>query len=1317
MNKKSGWDKFTNLYSLQKTLRFELKPVGKTLENIEKKGLITQDEKRAESYKMMKKTIDRFHKHFIEIAMSQVKLTKLNEFAELYNAPPKHKKEKSFKETFEKVQADLRKEVVKSFKTSETQYVFPKLFKKELITKLLEEWISKSNKKIIKDLDEWNKKSKAEKNYFVFFDKDFKKFTTYFQGFHENRKNMYTDKAQSTAIAYRLIHENLPKFLDNISTFKKLKAVPELYGKCTPLHNELKENLGLSSIDEAFDLEYYNKTLSQKQIDTYNLIISGKATQEGKKKIQGLNEYINLYNQKHGKKDKIPKLKQLYKQILSDRESVSFLPDAFEDDAEETAGQKVLNAIEEYYQSNIVNFRPGDKDDPENVLEKIKELLENLKSYDLEKVYIRNDKAITDISKTLFGDWGVIKAALEFSFLQTLEIDKKGLSKKQEMEKEKYLEQPYFSIAEIEKALGSYKNKADLLKDLEEDANPVADYFHTHFLAKKKEESDKEFDLIANIRAKYSCIKGILNTKYPKEKQLHQDKKTIGDIKAFLDSLMEMQHFVKPLSLPADSPLERDEIFYSQFQPWFDQLQLLIPLYNKVRNYATQKPYSIEKFKLNFENSTFLAGWDVNKEKDNLAIILEKEGDYFLGVMDKKHNKIFREIPAPKSIDVFKKVNYKLIPDPKKMLPKVFFSDKNIDFYAPSSEILKIRKHSSHTKNGSPQKSFEKSEFKVSDCHKMISFFKKSLQKHPEWNCFGFRFSPTKTYGAIDEFYRELKNQSYSISYIPFDKNLLMEYIDQGKLYLFQIWNKDFSKHSKGKPNLHTIYWKALFDPKNLKNVMYQLNGEAEMFYRKKSIKNPKIHKANEPIKNKNPNNPKKESVFGYDLVKDRRYTVDKFQFHVPITLNFKATGTGRINDTVLRFIKNNPEVNIIGLDRGERHLIYLTLIDQKGNILKQQSLNIATRKIPASKKFNIETNYHELLDNKEKERDKSRKDWRVVENIKELKEGYISQIVYDISKMMVKHNAIVVMEDLNFGFKRGRFKVEKQIYQKLEKKLIDKLNYLVFKDKAENEIGGLYCALQLTNKFESFKKLGKQSGFLFYVPAWHTSKIDPTSGFVNLFNTRYESADKAKRFFNNFENIRYNKDRDYFEFEVKEYSKFNPKADGTRQEWVICTNGDRIKTSRNPSKNNQWNNEKIVLSDEFKNLFKKYKIEYEKDLKNSILSQTEKTFFEKLLNLFKYTVQMRNSVTGSEVDYIISPVMNAKGEFYDSRKAGGDLPKDADANGAYQIAKKGAWVLNQIKAHEGKDWKKLNLAISNKEWLQFAQAGEGSIYGKIQNN
>ncbi|HAG50355.1 MAG TPA: type V CRISPR-associated protein Cpf1 [Deltaproteobacteria bacterium] len=1289
---KSFFGDFTNLYSLQKTLRFELEPQGKTLEHIENKGLISQDEQRAESYKKMKKTIDGFHKHFIEIAMSQVKLTKLKEFVDLYNASPERKKEDGFKKSFEKVQTELRKEIAMGFRAGEAKEIFSKIDKKELVTDLLEKWMQTQEEDL-------------------YFDESFKTFTTYFGGFHKNRKNMYTDKEQSTSIAYRLVHENLPKFLDNIKVFERIKSIPVLYEKCTTLYTEIKEHLDIKDINEAFNLYCYNKVLTQKQIDAYNLVIGGMTAQEGKKKIQGLNEHINLYNQRQDKKDRIPKLKQLYKQILSDRESVSFLPEAFEDDESKTASQKVLNSIEEYYQANLVSFHPRDKDEAENVLEKIKELLTSLKDYDSNKIYLRNDKAITDISKALFGDWGIIKVALEFAFLQTLKIGEKGLSKKQEKEKENYIKQSHFSVAEIEKALFAYKNEAEVLNDLHENTTPLADYFHTNFLAKKKEESDKEFDLIANIQAKYSCIKGILNRDYPKEKRLHQDKKTIGDIKAFLDSLMELLHFVKQLSLPSDTTLEKDEIFYSQFQPWYDQLQLLIPLYNKVRNYASQKPYSIEKFKLNFQSSTLAQGWDLNKEHNkNYSFIFQENDSFLLGIINIYDDKDILSKDTRPEIFVddspLKKMVYKNLGDIKRQLPRIAFSDKAkkcVEKIGWNQEIEAIKKEFDEFQDAKKNdKDLWKDEFDRNQLSELIDYYKGVLKNHSERyeDTYKLEYKSTESYKNLGEFFDHITSQTYKVTFVGIDKNYINRLVDQGKLYLFQIYNKDFSEYSKGKPNLHTLYWKALFDPENLKDVMYKLNGGAELFYRKKSIKDLAIHKANEPIKNKNPNNPKKESVFKYEIVKDYRYTVDKFHFHVPITLNFKATEAGYINNTILGFLKDNPDVNIIGIDRGERHLIYLTLIDQRGNILEQRSLNTII-----NKKFNVKTDYHGLLDNREKERDKARKNWGTIETIKELKEGYIGIIVHEISRMMVEHNAIVVMEDLNFGFKRGRFKVEKQIYQKLEKKLIDKLNYLIFKDKANNETGGLYKALQLTSKFESFIKLGKQSGFLFYVPAWNTSKIDPTTGFVNLFNTRYENADKAKTFFDNFENICYNVEKGYFEFKVKKYSLFNSKADDTRQEWIICTQGDRIRTFRNPEKSNQWDNKEIVLLDEFKNLFKEYGIRYEEDLKHQILSQTEKTFFEKLLNLFKITVQMRNSITNSETDYLISPVMNAKGEFYDSRKAGDNLPKDADANGAYHIAKKGLWLLKQIDAHEGEDWKKLKLAITNKEWLQFAQA------------
>lgn len=1266
---------FINKYTLSKTLRFELKPIGKTLENIQTKGLLQQDAIRAKSYQEVKKLIDRYHQYFIELALDGLKLNNLQDFQEQYLASPEEKKKEDFKKKFEKNQDDLRKEIVAAFKTGDANEIFKVLDKKELITELMVAWLTKQEDK-----------DRIE---------EFKTFTTYFIGFHENRKNMYTDKAQSTAIAYRLVHENLPKFLDNIKVFEKLKAVPELHEKCSVLYKEIEEYLNIRSIDEAFELDYYNSVLTQKQIEVYNLIIGGRVAKENEKKIQGLNEYINLYNQPKDKKNKIPKLKPLYKMILSDRESVSFLAEKFEN------SQEVLKAIQEYYHANIKSYQSSEKDGAENVLERLQELLANLSSNNLSQIYIRNGKTITDISQALFGDFSLIKDALKYSFTNTLEIGRNGLSKKQEEVIEKYLKQDYFSITEIEVALWNYRTENDLLKDLEEEQHLIANYFNSYF---KTTVNDKEYDLVANVTAKYSCIKGLLEQDYPEDKKLNQETKEIDDIKAFLDALMLVLHFVKPLMLPHDSTLEKDQSFYNTIAPYYEELQYLISLYNKVRNFASQKAYSVEKYKLNFENSTLLAGWDVNKEPDNTSVLFRKENDYFLGVMDKKHNGIFKKTPKSKTQDTYSKVNYKLLPGASKMLPKVFFSRSNIAFYNPSEEIITIRNHSTHTKGGTPQTGFEKKDFNLSDCRKMIDFFKDSIAKHPDWKQFGFNFSDTDSYDSIDGFYREVEAQGYTISYTEIDETYIHQLVDEGKLYLFQIYNKDFSEFSKGKPNMHTLYWKALFDSENLRDVVYKLNGQAEIFYRKSSIKKDKIivHKANEKVANKNPLNTKKESLFTYDLVKDKRFTVDKFQFHVPITLNFKASGNDYINQEVLSFLRQNPDVNIIGLDRGERHLIYLSLINQKGEILQQFSLNDI---INEYKGIIHETAYKTLLEKKEKERADARENWGTIESIKELKEGYISQVVHKIAKMMVEYNAIVVMEDLNMGFKRGRFAVEKQVYQKLEKMLIDKLNYLVFKDKAPNEAGGLYNALQLANKFESFQKMGKQSGFLFYVPAWNTSKIDPTTGFVNLFYTKYESIEKAQKFFEKFDSIHFNTKEQYFEFAF-DYDNFTERATGTQTQWTVCTQGERILTFRNPSANNQWDNKEIKLTEQFEDLLGKHNISYGSGtcIKAQVATQSGKDFLKGMMDLFKLTLQMRNSITNSEVDYLISPVRNAQGSFYDSRNADATLPKDADANGAYHIAKKGLMWLHQIHEFEGNDWRKLDLDKTNKGWLNFVQ-------------
>lgn len=1244
---------FTHQYQLSKTLRFELVPVGKTKENIEKNGYITRDFSRSESYKKVKRIIDEYHKAFIELALKEVKLQKLDEFAALYY---KTEKTDEDKKAYEKLQDDLRKQISTAFNKSGNAVaaaIFKNLFLKELIKDDLMRWVS----------------SDEDRSFVA----EFKDFTTYFTGFHENRKNIYKDEAISTAIPFRLIHDNLPKFLDNIKVFEKAK---ENGVDLANVANDLESVMQGLTLDEVFTLDFFNQTLTQKGIEFYNIALGGIA-EKGNKKRQGVNEKVNLFNQNQEKKNRVPRMKPLFKQILSDRETSSFVLEPFKDDNE------MLESIEKFYQSEIVNLEEVGQ--TRNIIAEVSDLLKHFQEYSTHLIYLKNDTSLTNLSQHLFGDWSLIKAALADWHDAHFPHGSKEKLEKYEERKEKWLKKD-FSIQDIDIALASFDHEA--VKSAYKPA-----LIESYFAALTKKDKDEWIDLRKQIDERYQVIRDLLNTDYQGKRKLAADKENVSKIKAFLDSLMDLLHFIKPLMLK-DTSIEKDELFYGQFIPLYEQLNKLIPVYNKVRNYLTQKPYSTEKIKLNFENSTLLDGWDVNKEEANTGLLFVKQGHYYLGIMDKKHNKVFRNIPKKNPDNGFNKVNYKLLPGASKMLPKVFFSDKNIKFYNPSEKIIDIRNHGSHTKNGNPQEGFEKKDFNLNDCHAMIDFFKISINKHEDWKNFGFNFSPTSSYQSVDEFYKEVESQGYTISYTSIDDGFINQLVDEGKLYLFRIHNKDFSPHSKGKPNLHTLYWKMLFDERNLSDVVYKLNGQAEIFYRKASLNRTEtaIHKAGEELANKNPENEKRTSTFAFDLIKNKRFTEDKFQFHVPITLNFKAAGNANLNEEVRKFLQQNPNVHIIGLDRGERHLIYLTLINQKGEIILQQSLNT----IVSDKQ---KVNYQELLHRKEGDRDEARKNWSTIENIKELKEGYISQVVHKVAQLMVQYNAIVVMEDLNFGFKRGRQKVEKQVYQKFEKMLIDKLNYLVFKENDPMQTAGVLKALQLANKFESFQKLGKQSGFIFYVPAALTSKIDPATGFVNMLNTKYESISKAQDFFSRFDSIRFNSSKDYFEFSF-DYNHFHAKAAESKSRWTVCTQGEE-RYRYNPQTKGS---EKVNVTAELKKLFDENKISYSQgeDLQKAIVGNSEKKFHSTLLHLLGLTLSLRHTISGTEVDYILSPVSNSKGNFFDSRNAGDQLPANSDANGAYNIARKGLMLIHKI--NEASDLKKLDLKLDNASWLRFAQ-------------
>lgn len=1263
---------FTNLYPVSKTLRFELQPVGKTKENIEMNGILLRDEQRAEDYKRVKLLIDEYHKQFIKDRLWNFKLPMINnghhdsleEYQALYELS---KRDDDQEATFTEVKDNLRSIIAKQLTVGST---YERIFKKELVREDLIEFLEdEKDKEIVRQ---------------------FADFTTYFSGFHENRKNMYSAEEKSTAIAFRLIHQNLPKFMDNMKAFAKIKqtSVAEHF---TDIYEGWKEYLNVESLEEIFSLDYFSETLTQPHIEVYNYIIGKKILDDGTE-IKGINEYVNLYNQQQkDKSQRLPFLVPLYKQILSDREKLSWLSEEFDSD------EKMLSAINETY-SHLHDLLMGEEN------ESLRSLLSHIKDYNLDQINITNDLSLTDISQHLFSRYDV--------FTNGIKDELRVITPRKKKEGDEIFED---RISKIFKTLKSFSIAFldKLPQPVMEDGKPrsVEDYFMS--LGAVNTETTQRENLFAQIENAYEDVRAILQMKDTGD-TLSQNKSAVAKIKTLLDTLKDLQHFIKPL-LGSGEENEKDELFYGSFQMMWDELDAITPLYNKVRNWLTRKPFSMEKIKLNFDSPTLLKNMAA-PQTSSAAIFRDKNGFYYLGILNSNYRNCLNNLPivVDETSGGFEYMNYRQGGDMGKNIQNLMvingvtrkvngrkettgeFAGQNLRLENAKNEYLPaninaIRQKQSYLKTSST--------FNKDDLTAFIAYYIPLVKEY--YSDFIFNFKAPSDYSSLPEFTEHINEQAYQLSFTSISRTHIEQMVEDGKMFLFRIWNKDFSEHSKGMPNLHTLYWRMLFDERNLHNVVYMLNGQgAEVFYRKASIKpeNRIIHQAQRPIANKNELNKKNNSIFDYDIIKDRRYTVDKFQFHVPITINFKAKGQNNINPIVQETIRQDGFKHIIGIDRGERHLLYLSLIDLNGNIVKQMTLNDI---INEYKGQTYKTNYHHLLAKREGERTDARRSWDTIETIKELKEGYLSQVIHIISKMMVEYNAIVVLEDLNIGFMRGRQKIERQVYEKFEKMLIDKLNCYIDKQIDPQEVGGMLHPIQLTNKFESFGKLGKQSGCLFYIPAWNTSKIDPVTGFVNLFDTRYDTREKARLFFSKFQRINFNEEKGWFEFAF-DYNDFTTKAEGTRTQWTLCTYGERIRTFRNPDNNHQWDDERIELTEEFKLLFEKYDINIRGNLKEAISNQSDAQFYRDLLGLMKLLLQMRNSITNSEEDYLLSPVADENGHFFDSREEIESLPNNADANGAYNIARKGLWIMEQIKKTD--NLAKLKLTISNKEWLHFAQ-------------
>lgn len=1001
---------------------------------------------------------------------------------------------------------------------------------------------------------------------------------------------------------------------------------------------ELFEKLSVLSLSElekkTFNPDSYSEYLTQSGIVFYNEMLAN------------IRSKANLYTQEH--KAKLPQPKLLYKQIWSPRGDT--IP--FDLIASEAEFQETLHTMIRETDQRIPEFN--------KLLEQIFE-----EKVDLSQIFF-SKTSLNIISNRYFSSWHtLLEKGVELKLFKFKKNDEESFKLPAYLslaELKELLESAPFQMAEKADADEEKHHQASLFKLQRENLHLEKSHSNWELLLKSMKSDFESFWTWEGEFWSYTLAKKALQSLSALE-STNQEHKNL--IKMLLDNALYAYRMLKWFKVDTS---KLGFVPEGEFYPSLDQLLQDYPLpkwYDMIRNYLTRKTYSQAKLKLNFDCSTLLNGRDKNKEIQNLSVILRKDGKFYLAIMKKDQNKFFENSALYEgNLGTMEKMDYKLLPWANKMLPKCLMPGSDKKKYGASDQVLELYAKGSFKKS-------EKS-FNLADLHTLIDFYKLALPKYEDWKVFNFQFQATENYQDISQFYREVEQQGYLLNWRKVNEKLIKQGIKDWSLFLFQISSKDFEGKSKT-PDLQTLYWQQLFEFST--NV--KLNGEAEIFFRPWSMKKEK----------------KKLKVDNYDVFKHKRYTEDKILFHVPITLWFgnnevSPSAPSKFNQKLNQelIIPHFDDLHVIGVDRWEKHLAFYSVVSVKtGKIVKQGTLNLLNG-----------TDYEAKLSQKAENRLYARQNRDTIEKIADLKNGYISQVVNKLVELVLEYNAVIVFEDLNAGFKRGRQKIEQSVYQKLELALAKKLNFIVKKEKAVGEPWSVTSAYQLAPQINTFWDIKwKQRGIMLYTRANYTSVTDPLTGWRKQYYFKKGSSEEMKaQFFKSFKNLTRDAGQEAYIFD-----------DGT---WLLYSNVERRRGKRGDHR--ERTQIKYDPSLELDTLFSKYQIEKSDSLfdqlKNRELPQTFWTSFFRIIDLI---MQIRN-IDDEGRDIILSPIGNPQ-ERFDSRKRYNQLPRDEkggiieesafeyptswDANGAYNIARKGVMMLERIKENPEKP----DLLIRDAEW------------------
>lgn len=741
------------------------------------------------------------------------------------------------------------------------------------------------------------------------------------------------------------------------------------------------------------------------------------------------------------------------------------------------------------------------------------------------------------------------------------------------------------------------KKKAEIRKNLENIANYVSN--KVYIVSDLEKIIGKPFYsniLTCLLEKRINVIeneKG-LNKVFSANKALYNYRETV---KSYTDALCGFRNILNFFVCE-----EGDTEFYEEYNELISKVKACIKGENLLRNYLTRSHKdAAPRKRVCFGNSSLYASswWNEfvdRKLGNNIGAILRRKEDGIYRYYFTVKNPLAKTIKFEPAVtdDVYEAFSDKNIrgQQASKGLPKNSLSIKEIKdafekntfdecvlisekFLTPvkcTREIYEIAKNKLATNEAVKDKIITEEE-KLNNMYKLIDYYKAFMKSHKDYAIIDLKLKDTKEYTSLNEFFNEVDAQGAKFTWFSVDAEDINKMEEEGSILLFAINQKSlYSDNPKG----YGKVFLSIFNDKNFEKVENYLGSRFSIFYRKAYLDarvthpkgsmavnkkdvngdsipgdiycelnnyyNGKIHKEllSDTAKLYVNNNLVSCHPFNQDRIKDARYTRDQYVLSMSYEKNIDVANTMGALDFNKYLFPDINKCNVLTIIRGVKDLLYYTVFDKDGNIIEEKSLNVIDG-----------IDYGKKLDELSKERNNSKSDsWIYDKEVANYKKAYIDFAITEITKKALEYNAYIVVDKLGKKFKDKMSCIDNQIFKLFEDRLVSRLSDLSIGENKYVQLAKIPKAGEITSSL--------QNGILFFISVVNIKKMDPTTGFVNLFNTNNISRLSEKTdFLSKFDSIKYEKKYGGYVCEF-DYKNFKTRYEAEKTKWTLLAAGPR---------------------------------------------------------------------------------------------------------------------------------------------------------------